>query len=155
MGTVFAGISWTQEYFLMCILEWLYSFLFSPIPPLFCNNCNINLYAYCTIQNWNSNKYASSFFNLLHNLFFYNLGDRFWSEIDRNVLATKFEFMMVVAHKIAHCGEDRKRPRGHHGLGGQKIGGGLVQLGGGALCVEMGFYTAISWDSRCNIEINV
>ena len=36
--------------------------------------------------------------------FFYNLGDRFWSEIDRNVLATKFEFMMVVAHKIAHCG---------------------------------------------------
>ena len=44
------------------------------------------------------------FFNLLHNVFFYNLGDRFWSEIDRNVLATKFEFMMVVAHKIAHCG---------------------------------------------------
>ena len=133
MGTVFAKISWTQEYFLMCILEWLYSFLFSPIPPLFCNNCNINLYAYCTIQNWNSNKYASSFFNLLHN-FFYNLGDRFWSEIDRNVLATKFEFMMVVAHKIAHCGEDRKRPRGHHGLGGQKIGGGLVQRGGGNVC---------------------
>ena len=129
MDTVLAKINWTQEYFLMCILEWLYSFLFSPIPPLFCNNCNINLYAYCTIQNWNSNKYASSFFNLLHN-FFYNLGDRFWSEIDRNVLATKFEFMMVVAHKIAHCGEDRKRPRGHHGLGGQKIGGGLVQRGG-------------------------
>jgi len=50
-------------------------------------------------------------------IFFYNLGDRFWSEIDRNVLATKFEFMMVVAHKIAHCGKDRKRPRGHHGLG--------------------------------------
>ena len=63
---------------------------------------------------------------------FYNLGDRFWSEIDRNVLATKFEFMMVVAHKIAHCGQDRKRPRGHHGVGGQKIGGGLVQGRGGA-----------------------
>merc|ERR1719400_1295572 len=37
---------------------------------------------------------------------------------------------MVVAHKIAHCGEDRKRPRGHHGLGGQKIVRGLVQGGG-------------------------
>ena len=27
--------------------------------------------------------------------------------------------------------------------------------GGGALCVEMGFYADISWESRCNIEINV
>ena len=26
---------------------------------------------------------------------------------------------------------------------------------GGALCVEMGFYTDISWESRWNIEINV
>ena len=26
---------------------------------------------------------------------------------------------------------------------------------GGALCVEMGFYVDISWESRCNIEINV
>ena len=25
----------------------------------------------------------------------------------------------------------------------------------GALCVEMGFYLDISWESRCNIEINV
>ena len=25
----------------------------------------------------------------------------------------------------------------------------------GALCVEMGFYADISWESRCNIEINV
>ena len=24
---------------------------------------------------------------------------------------------------------------------------------GGALCVEMGFYADISWESRCNIEI--
>merc|ERR1739838_305514 len=51
---------------------------------------------------------------------------------------------MVVAHKIAHCGEARKRPRGHHGLGGQKIGGGLVHLGGGAMCVEIGFLADIS-----------
>ena len=77
-------------------------------------------------------------------ILFYNLGDRFWSEIDRNVLATKFEFMMVVAHKIAHCGEDCKRPRGHHGLGGQKIGGGLVQRGGGARCDEIGLFADIS-----------
>ena len=27
--------------------------------------------------------------------------------------------------------------------------------GGGALCVEMGFYVDISWESRCNIEIKV
>ena len=27
--------------------------------------------------------------------------------------------------------------------------------GGGALCVEMGFYSDISWESICNIEINV
>ena len=27
--------------------------------------------------------------------------------------------------------------------------------GEGALCVEMGFYADISWESRCNIEINV
>ena len=60
-------------------------------------------------------------------ILFYNLGDRFWSEIDRNVLATKFEFMMVVAHKIAHCGQD---PAGIMDRGGQKIGGGLVQGGG-------------------------
>ena len=26
---------------------------------------------------------------------------------------------------------------------------------GGALCVEMGFYADISWESRCGIEINV
>ena len=26
---------------------------------------------------------------------------------------------------------------------------------GGALCVEMGFYEDISWESRCDIEINV
>ena len=25
---------------------------------------------------------------------------------------------------------------------------------GGALCVEMGFYADISWESRCNIKIN-
>ena len=39
----------------------------------------------------------------------------------------------------------------------------LVEMGlihmpksrGGALCVEMGFYTDISWESRCIIEINV
>ena len=31
----------------------------------------------------------------------------------------------------------------------------LLKTGGGALCVEMGFYTDISWESRCNIEINV
>ena len=28
-------------------------------------------------------------------------------------------------------------------------------LGGGALCVQMGFYEDIFWESRCNIEINV
>ena len=28
-------------------------------------------------------------------------------------------------------------------------------MGGGALCVEMGFYAEISWESRWNIEINV
>ena len=27
--------------------------------------------------------------------------------------------------------------------------------GEGALCVDMGFYEDISWESRCNIEINV
>ena len=27
--------------------------------------------------------------------------------------------------------------------------------GGEALCVEMGFYTDVSWELRCNIEINV
>ena len=33
---------------------------------------------------------------------------------------------------------------------------GLSQAGGGgALCVEMGFYADISWESRRNIEINV
>ena len=26
---------------------------------------------------------------------------------------------------------------------------------GGGLCVEMGFYADTSWESRCNIEINV
>ena len=25
----------------------------------------------------------------------------------------------------------------------------------GALCVEIGFYADISWESRCNIEISV
>ena len=28
-------------------------------------------------------------------------------------------------------------------------------FGGGALCVEVGFYMEISWESRCNIEISV
>ena len=32
-----------------------------------------------------------------------------------------------------------------------KSGGG----GGEALCVERGFYAVISWESRCNIEIDV
>ena len=27
--------------------------------------------------------------------------------------------------------------------------------GGAALCVEMGFYADVSWESRCNMEINV
>ena len=31
----------------------------------------------------------------------------------------------------------------------------LPKFGAGALCVEMGFYADISWESRCNIEINV
>ena len=26
---------------------------------------------------------------------------------------------------------------------------------GGTLCVDLGFYTDISWESRCNIEINI
>ena len=30
----------------------------------------------------------------------------------------------------------------------------LPKFGAGALC-EMGFYADISWESRCNIEINV
>ena len=30
-----------------------------------------------------------------------------------------------------------------------------VWRGGGLLCVEMWFYADISWESRCNIEINV
>ena len=29
------------------------------------------------------------------------------------------------------------------------------ESGVGALCVEMGFYANISWESRCNIKINV
>ena len=33
---------------------------------------------------------------------------------------------------------------------------GACAMGGGvALCVEMGFYTDISWEPRCYIEINV
>ena len=31
----------------------------------------------------------------------------------------------------------------------------MPELGGGALCVEMGFYVDISLESRSNIEINV
>ena len=31
----------------------------------------------------------------------------------------------------------------------------VLQRGEGALCVEMGFYADISWELRCNIEINV
>ena len=31
----------------------------------------------------------------------------------------------------------------------------LPKFGDDALCVEMGFYADISWESRCNIEINV
>ena len=31
----------------------------------------------------------------------------------------------------------------------------FLNPGRGALCVEMGFYADISWESRCNIEINV
>ena len=31
----------------------------------------------------------------------------------------------------------------------------LPKFGAGALCVEMGFYADIFWESRCNIEINV
>ena len=31
---------------------------------------------------------------------------------------------------------------------------GGIGRGGGALCVEMGFYADISWEARCNIEIN-
>ena len=30
-----------------------------------------------------------------------------------------------------------------------------MEEGGRALCVEMGFYADISWESRWNIEINV
>ena len=30
----------------------------------------------------------------------------------------------------------------------------ILWLAPSPLCVEMGFYTDISWDSRCNIEIN-
>ena len=87
-------------------------------------------------------------------IFFYNLGDRFWSEIDRNVLATKFEFMMVVAHKIAHCGQDRKRPRGHHGLGGQKIGGGLVQgRGAGGARVGGKFFSKESFMQSSSVQV--
>ena len=32
---------------------------------------------------------------------------------------------------------------------------GPEEIGGGALRVKMGFYVDISWESRCNIEINV
>ena len=39
--------------------------------------------------------------------------------------------------------------------GGRKWGGGQGGRGPGALCVEMGFYADISWESRWNIEINV
>ena len=38
-----------------------------------------------------------------------------------------------------------REPAGPSGTGGA----------GGALCVEMGFYEDISWESRCNIKINV
>ena len=31
----------------------------------------------------------------------------------------------------------------------------ILRLAPSPLCVEMGFYTDISWDSRCNIDINV
>merc|ERR1719491_1361178 len=53
--------------------------------------------------------------------------------------------MMVVAHKISHCGEDRKRPRGHHGPGGQKIGGGLVHGGRGGARVGGKFFSKESF----------
>ena len=32
--------------------------------------------------------------------------------------------------------------------------GAVVIVGGGALCVQIGFCADISWKSRCNIEIN-
>ena len=64
-------------------------------------------------------------------IFFYNLGDRFWSEIDRNVLATKFEFMMVVAHKIAHCGGTAKGPAGIMDRVGRKLAEGWYKGRGG------------------------
>ena len=30
-----------------------------------------------------------------------------------------------------------------------------LEPGGGALCVQIGFYADISWESRCNIEIKI
>ena len=49
----------------------------------------------------------------------------------------------------------RLPPKGLNGVMiKEKRSAGLPEQGGGALCVEMGFYADISWKSRCNIEMN-
>ena len=57
---------------------------------------------------------------------------------------------------LSQANEDQKiekeEPRPHWRIALQV---GLEIQGGGALCVEMGFYRDIFWESRCNIEINV
>ena len=40
-------------------------------------------------------------------------------------------------------------------LATEPVKGLKIWEGGGALCVEMGFYADISWESRCNREIKV
>ena len=57
--------------------------------------------------------------------------------------------------------EEGCRSQGGHGLYGghalQLLTDQLTlsQLGGGSLCVEMGFYANISWKARCSIDINI
>ena len=58
---------------------------------------------------------------------------------------------------LSQANEDQKiekeEPRPHWRIALQV--GLEIQGWGGALCVEMGFYRDIFWESRCNIEINV
>ena len=71
------------------------------------------------------------------------------------VFLTKFNLKNLEARKTQEEGNNRALGRSENLGGGGIIHGVFLGGRGGALCVEMGFYADISWESRCNIEINI
>ena len=58
---------------------------------------------------------------------------------------------MVNVHKLCESGFPRVALTDSHNM----FDGDRARQQPPTLCVEMGFYADISWESRCNVEVNV